>query len=235
MAWQRGVRYKGRVPRQGSPGCQVLRISKGSHRACLLPAEPPSPEGSLWFHHLPAPRSRGCSLSLQLLPKWASSWSRLWVLLWMVAGHTGFQVRAQGGVLAPLPWHSGYGLHVWGLTFTISRMGVRVRVLTHGREALWSQGRREGQETAGHPLASRDSPSPLSQGDRGVLPTESRASPWWQLVGPVPAPPRPGGGLSLRGEEPHLLPELDGGVATSRGWAWGVPGEWPPLPFFMLT
>lgn len=75
--WQRGVRCKGQVPRQGSPGCQVLRISEGSHQACLLPAEPPSPEGSLWFHHLPAPPSRGCSPSLQLLPKWASSQSRL--------------------------------------------------------------------------------------------------------------------------------------------------------------
>lgn len=159
MAWQRAVRCKGPVPRQGSPGCQVLWISKGSHQACLLPTELPSPEGSLWFHHLPAPPSRGCSPSLQLLPKWASSQSRLWVLPWMVAGHMGFQVRVPGGVLAPPPWRSGHGLHVWGLTFTISRMGVRVRVLTHRREALWSQGRREGQETASHPLASRDSPS----------------------------------------------------------------------------
>lgn len=82
MAWQRAVRCKGPVPRQGSPGCQVLWISKGSHQACLLPTELPSPEGSLWFHHLPAPPSRGCSPSLQLLPKWASSQSRLWVLPW---------------------------------------------------------------------------------------------------------------------------------------------------------
>lgn len=43
------------------------------------------------------------------------------------------------------------------------------------------------------------------------------------LLGPV-------GGLSSRGEEPHLLPEVDGGAATSRGWMWGVREEWAPKP-----
>lgn len=54
---------------------------------------------------------------------------------------------------------------------------VRVRVLTHGREALWSQGHRRGRRQRAALWLPRDSPSPLSQGDRGALATESPSLP----------------------------------------------------------